>query len=89
MKCLPASKITQANGIGLHDWHAEVLAIRTFNRYIIDECISLMETGSSEFLENTNVSGSLPAYPFRLKPGIKLHMYASEAPCMTLFQIRL
>nr|POE88180.1 trna-specific adenosine deaminase 1 [Quercus suber] len=39
MKCLPQSKIAQARGNVLHDWHAEILAIRAFNRWLVDECL--------------------------------------------------
>ncbi|KAJ6779937.1 hypothetical protein PWT90_05358 [Aphanocladium album] len=79
MKCLPAAKIPESNGIGLHDWHAEILAIRTFNRYILDECIRLADGGTSDLVEHA--SSPAAAQPFRLRRGIKLHMYASEAPC--------
>ncbi|OTA87531.1 hypothetical protein M434DRAFT_23907 [Hypoxylon sp. CO27-5] len=50
MKCLPASKIPQAQGNVLHDWHAEVLAIRAFNRFVLEECRVLALGGSSKFL---------------------------------------
>ncbi|KAI1478264.1 adenosine deaminase/editase [Daldinia eschscholtzii] len=50
MKCLPASKIPQAQGNVLHDWHAEVLAIRSFNRFVLDECRILAQGSSSELL---------------------------------------
>ncbi|KAI1655881.1 adenosine deaminase/editase [Daldinia decipiens] len=50
MKCLPMSKVSQAQGNVLHDWHAEVLAIRTFNRFVLDECKALAQGHSSEFL---------------------------------------
>ncbi|KAL3954924.1 hypothetical protein ACCO45_010487 [Purpureocillium lilacinum] len=43
MKCLPTSKLPEANGNGIHDWHAEILAIRTFNRFLLDECRALSE----------------------------------------------
>lgn len=86
MKCLPASKIPEANGIGLHDWHAEILAIRTFNRFILDECARIAENGSSELIEISSPSES--SRPFRLRQGIKLHMYASEAPCKLLILSR-
>lgn len=82
MKCLSASKIPEANGIGLHDWHAEALAIRTFNSYILDECLRIIDTGSSDLLEKAFASDGLAGpKPFCVQPGIKLHMYASEAPC--------
>ncbi|KAK6952500.1 hypothetical protein Daesc_007039 [Daldinia eschscholtzii] len=42
--------IPQAQGNVLHDWHAEVLAIRAFNRFVLDECKGLAQGRSSEFL---------------------------------------
>lgn len=50
MKCLPASKIPQAQGNVLHDWHAEVLVIRAFNRFVLEECRTLALGGSSKFI---------------------------------------
>ncbi|KAI1803489.1 adenosine deaminase/editase [Daldinia bambusicola] len=50
MKCLPAAKIPQAQGNVLHDWHAEVLAIRAFNRFVLDECKAMAQGHPSEFL---------------------------------------
>jgi len=52
MKCLPASKLSESNGVAIHDWHAEVLALRSFNHFVLQECQGLA-TGndtSSEFL---------------------------------------
>ncbi|TQV93470.1 tRNA-specific adenosine deaminase [Cordyceps javanica] len=80
MKCLPVSKMLECNGVGLHDWHAEILAIRTFNRCILEECTRVIDGGTSDLVERTT-SCSTSAWPFRLRPGVKLHMYASEAPC--------
>ena len=34
MGCLPAPSLRFANGIVLHDWHAEILAIRAFNLWV-------------------------------------------------------
>lgn len=45
MKCLPQSKIPSAQGNVLHDWHAEILAIRAFNRFLVDECADLARQG--------------------------------------------
>ncbi|RYO79985.1 hypothetical protein DL762_007888 [Monosporascus cannonballus] len=53
MKCLPGAKLAQAQGNVLHDWHAEVLAIRAFNRFVLEECRQLALGGpdmSSPFL---------------------------------------
>lgn len=87
MKCLPASKIPASNGIILHDWHAEVLTIRSLNRYLLDECRRLVgEGGVSDILERNEQAPIARATrttspPFRIKGNIKLHMYCSEAPC--------
>ncbi|KHN98800.1 Adenosine deaminase/editase [Metarhizium album ARSEF 1941] len=78
MKCLPASRLHEANGNGIHDWHAEVLAIRTFNRFVMDECRSLQREKRTSVLQ---ASGSHQRRPFRIRDGLKLHMYCSEAPC--------
>ncbi|KAI1738111.1 adenosine deaminase/editase [Xylaria scruposa] len=47
MKCLPSSKLSQAQGNVLHDWHAEVLAIRAFNCLVLDECWALASGSKS------------------------------------------
>ncbi|KAK1982758.1 adenosine-deaminase domain-containing protein [Colletotrichum cereale] len=83
MKCLPASKLSLAKGNALHDWHAEVLAIRAFNRWLLDECGSHLQGNASDFVrrrEASEVSADSPQ-PFTVRDGVKLHMYCSEAPC--------
>ena len=45
MKCLPQHKIRLAKGTVLHDWHAEILAIRAFDRFLLDECADLAAKG--------------------------------------------
>jgi tRNA-specific adenosine deaminase 1 len=92
MKCLPAAKLPLANGVGLHDWHAEVLAIRAFNRVLLEECRRLArdDADSSSLLrlrrheERHDNEDNLHQQSFALKDGILLHMYCSEAPCMWL-----
>ncbi|KJZ69611.1 hypothetical protein HIM_10999 [Hirsutella minnesotensis 3608] len=92
MKCLPLTKLSQANGNGLHDWHAEILAIRTFNRFLLDECSSLTKGGDADVRvvewarETAHGDGGDPSAlsarrPFCIKKGVRLHMYCSEAPC--------
>ncbi|CAK3957622.1 related to tRNA-specific adenosine deaminase 1 [Lecanosticta acicola] len=50
MKCLPREKVEagEIQGNVLHDWHAEVLAIRGFNRWILDECEELVRREEKE-----------------------------------------
>ncbi|RSL46382.1 hypothetical protein CEP53_010355 [Fusarium sp. AF-6] len=86
MKCLPVPKVAESNGVGIHDWHAEILAIRTFNRFLLDECKRLLdEDDDSSILRRTPRTtakeGDMPLKPFEIRDDVKLHMYCSEAPC--------
>ncbi|KAI8265281.1 tRNA-specific adenosine deaminase 1 [Colletotrichum sp. SAR11_239] len=82
MKCLPAAKLPQAKGNALHDWHAEVLVIRAFNRHLLDECRQLLsgEPSLVRRREQHEISSDAPQ-PFAIQDGVALHMYCSEAPC--------
>lgn len=85
MKCLPQNKLASAAGNILHDWHAEVVAIRTFNRFLLDEC-SLISTPpfvDSSFVRrrsSVEISEQEPQ-PFTIREDVQIHMYCSEAPC--------
>ncbi|KAI5370715.1 putative Acylphosphatase-like domain, adenosine deaminase/editase [Septoria linicola] len=86
MKCLPQSKLGLANGNILHDWHAEVLAIRSLNRFLVDECASLANNGRDQTgmwvkWREENVSTEHIRQPFALQDDVEIHMYCSEAPC--------
>ena len=86
MKCLPSSKISQARGFVLHDWHAEILAIRGFNAFLLQECHSLASAPSSlsPYIRHrgpNEISSSLGLQPFAVRENLKIHMYCSEAPC--------
>jgi tRNA-specific adenosine deaminase 1 len=86
MKCLPASKLPSAKGIILHDWHAEVLAIRAFNHFVLQECKAIIaDRKDSPYLRrNTSATTDEPVENgpyFCWKEGVTLHMYCSEAPC--------
>lgn len=96
MKCLPASKIPQANGVALHDWHAEVLVLRAFNRFLLDECRRLARDGAAEsrylrrrtaeelaFAADSASPTCWNRQPFVWRENLTLHMYCSEAPCMS------
>ncbi|MCJ1436802.1 hypothetical protein MMC27_006184 [Xylographa pallens] len=86
MKCLPSHKIPQAHGTVLHDWHAEVLAMRGLNHFLIQECHNLAH--SSEFhspyirwRDTSELSSYRGLQPFTIREGLKLYMFCSEAPC--------
>ncbi|QSZ36596.1 hypothetical protein DSL72_006476 [Monilinia vaccinii-corymbosi] len=85
MKCLPQCKLSQAQGNVLHDWHAEILCLRSLNHFLLQEVRSLLSTPStpSRFLQRRAPETITPGsfQPFELKPHIKLFLYCSEAPC--------
>ena len=93
MKCLPKSKVAFAKGYILHDSHAEVLAIRAFNRFLVDECAGLARRGlgsTSQWVRwrqrgqaraDLNHAMTDAMQPFELQDGVGIHMYCSECPC--------
>lgn len=86
MKCLPQSKLAAANGNILHDWHAEVVAIRTFNRFLLDECLRISDSDSdadSDIIHRRSGQDRTDRepQPFAIRDDVQIHMYCSEAPC--------
>lgn len=72
----------------LHDSHAEVLAIRGFNRFLVDECAELAKRGFRHREEQgwmrwrrRGVAHEEGQIPFELREDVSIHMYCSEAPC--------
>ncbi|KAG0637294.1 adenosine deaminase/editase [Tuber brumale] len=85
MKCLPKYKIPLAGGMVLHDSHAEVLAIRGLNYFLLEECkaLSADELFVSRFIRRRSqeeISQRSPQ-PFTLRESVLIHFYSSEAPC--------
>ena len=88
MKCLSATQtLLLASGTVLHDWHAEILAIRAFNHSLLHEARSLASSSAyqSSILRHRQVDGVAPQsfghQPITLREGLKIMMYCSEAPC--------
>ncbi|KAL5416568.1 hypothetical protein PMIN03_002110 [Paraphaeosphaeria minitans] len=85
MKCLPSNKLPLAHGNALHDWHAEVLAIRAFNRFLLDELLLLLTPPHLPSLYLRKVPSAertlAQPQPFTLRDDIRIYMYCSEAPC--------
>lgn len=86
MKCLPASKIPSARGAVLHDWHAEVLVIRAFNHFVLQECKAVVTDGKDSPYIRRTISTATDEPPeqkhhFCWREDVTLHMYCSEAPC--------
>lgn len=86
MKCLPASKLPSAKGRILHDWHAEVLVIRAFNHFVLQECKAITTDGKDSPYIRRSINPTADEPPgnspqFCWREDVTLHMYCSEAPC--------
>ncbi|KAF8428657.1 hypothetical protein EV426DRAFT_280214 [Tirmania nivea] len=89
VKCLPTSKIPLAQGLVLHDSHAEILAIRAFNHFLLHEAHLTLHPPSSQatyhspylsLRPHTSLTPTAPQ-PFTLNPTLRTHLYTTEAPC--------
>jgi tRNA-specific adenosine deaminase 1 len=85
MKSLPRSKLDTASGIILHDTHAEVLAIRSFNVFLMRECSHLLDQpgNRSKWVYQRHAGEKTQMIPqaFGIREDVKIWMYGSEAPC--------
>ncbi|KAF9895366.1 hypothetical protein FE257_000271 [Aspergillus nanangensis] len=92
-KCLPASQIPTCKGLVLHDCHAEILALRAFNYWLLSECKSFL-AGHQQKTEDGGDSPSVylrrrrqqqqphnPRPQLELCPDLKIYMYCTCAPC--------
>ncbi|RPA75724.1 hypothetical protein BJ508DRAFT_417990 [Ascobolus immersus RN42] len=81
-RALPANLLPQAQGVVLHDCHAEILAVRGWNRFLLGECRRLVETGSSRILEHVSDEANRGlGRKVRIKENIELWLFTSAAPC--------
>ena len=92
-KCLPATALEGGRGKFLHDCHAEVLALRGFSRWLLQEVRRILDLGfregESDVLQlttancvNTDMSGEREMRkPWRLKDDVKVHLVSTAAPC--------
>lgn len=89
-KSLPVSALSKCEGLILHDSHAEILALRGFNRWLLTEMRQILESDlySSAWLEfiarkdeNHDVSQISSTFPFRLRKGVEVSLFSTEAPC--------
>ena len=87
MKCLPVSKTSLLlTGTVLHDWHAEILSIRAFNHFLLQECHQLVccANYTSPILRRRQaheVSKVQGLQPFSIREDLSIIMYCSEVPC--------
>ena len=85
-KCLPSSHIPICKGLVLHDSHAEILAIRAFNYWLLNECHGVLASPEPESpspyirrLKHTRSNEHWP--PLELYPDVRVYMYCTCAPC--------
>ena len=75
-KVLPERVRSYSRGFVVHDQHAEILALRLFNWYLVEECRRVHLEGKEsklvEKIEGTN--------KFKMRD-VKLALYVSEPPC--------
>ena len=87
MKCLPGSKLSLlTSDTVLHDWHAEILAIRAFNHFLLQECHQLAscptyKTSILRLRQAGEVSEVQGLQPYSVREGLRIMMYCSEVPC--------
>lgn len=87
-KCLPSSQISKCRGLVLHDCHAEILAIRAFNYWLLQECRGVLASpeSSSPYIRyrqhpKNEKPQNEPWPPLELHPDVRIYMYCTCAPC--------
>ena len=91
-KCLAASALPKCQGLVLHDSHAEILALRGFNHWLLREVQAILTDAAyqSPFLEAAFEPSAanyhqhdlpISQAPFRLKSHVSIHFFTTEAPC--------
>lgn len=80
VKSLPDKVRDFSQGLLVHDCHAEVLALRLFNHYLVNECKKISNhdgLADESLVEILDQSKKL----FRIKEGIRLALLITEPPC--------
>lgn len=91
-KCLCHSALPKCQGRVLHDSHAETLALRGLNHFLLSELSQMLlreEVYESAFIEGPDsvaasdrLSPDEPdSPPFAIRQNISIHMFSSEPPC--------
>lgn len=92
MRCAPRSKLDKSQGHIVHDSHAEILAIRAFNRVLLLDCAKVVEEYGTdekacrldslvEYIGTSKPNRGDDGVPFRFRNDLKIFQYSSEAPC--------
>lgn len=87
-KCLPHRQLSTARGLLLHDSHAEILAIRAFNRFLLEECRSLLLTRRKACAEVHHSQTSSSKEIFEASPILQRTKKIDEQDISPPFSIR-
>lgn len=74
VKCVPDVKVKMSGGRVIHDSHAEILSIRLFSFFLLDEIRKVKDGRASDVVEKAEKG-------YRVKESVKFAMYISELPC--------
>ncbi|KAE8383620.1 putative tRNA-specific adenosine deaminase [Aspergillus bertholletiae] len=77
-KCLSASQVPKSKGLVLHDWHAEILALRAFNHWLLCECRGFLAQEQRQKSSSEN-DGRIEKEPSPLSPYIRRRTEDHEA----------
>jgi tRNA-specific adenosine deaminase 1 len=90
-KCLPVSAISKCHGMVLHDSHAEVLALRALNRFLLSEVHAVLQRRDVAYVSpfvcyrsvdlNQGQENLCPYQPFQIRGNVLIWMFSTEAPC--------
>ena len=90
-KCLPASAIPKCNGMVLHDSHAEVLALRALNRFLLSEVLAILQKCDVPYVspfvrfrdnqEEVSQQNVCLRQCFEIRRNVSIWMFSTEAPC--------
>lgn len=86
-KSLPVSTLPKSHGLILHDCHAEILALRGFNYWLLCEIErTITHNGyKSSWLDGevdtTQQPQDTAKQPFRMQANVDVHLFSTEAPC--------
>ncbi|KKK22994.1 hypothetical protein AOCH_000989 [Aspergillus ochraceoroseus] len=88
-KCLSASQIPSCKGLVLHDWHAEILALRAFNFWLLSECHSVLahEIHSSKAPEEEEEEQKQEMKQNCLSPFIRCRRKSTRKPHLPPFEL--
>ncbi|KAK8213621.1 hypothetical protein M8818_002925 [Zalaria obscura] len=98
MKCLAREKVEKGlKGNVLHDCHAEILALRTFNRALVEECMKLARDRDTHMEQQEREEGQIVRLRRPRQPKdrdteaevVEAHAHAHEQPFEIRENIRL